>query len=113
MITIEKLESFGADVASGLSRCMGNEEFYLKMVDMMIRENSIDQLKVAIEKGNLDEAFEAAHALKGVAANLSITPISEPAVEITEFLRSRTQMDYTDLLNQILQKRDELVHLAE
>lgn len=32
MITIEKLNSFGANTAEGLARCFGNEALYLKLV---------------------------------------------------------------------------------
>ena len=50
-------------------------------------------------------AFEAAHALKGVLGNLSLTPLYEPVQEITELLRNRTEMDYTPLLETILEQR--------
>ena len=113
MLTIEKLKEYGANIEEGLERCMGNEEFYLKMVNMMIADNSIDKLKDAIADNNLDTAFEAAHALKGVAANLSLTPLTEPAVEICELLRSRTEMDYSELLEKILEQKEILESMAE
>ncbi len=113
MLSIESLKEYGADVKTGLERCMGNEEFYLKMVRMMLEDNTIDKLKDALDANDLDKAFEAAHALKGVAGNLSLTPISEPAVEITEFLRSRTEMDYSELLAKIIEQKDALAALAE
>ena len=113
MLTIEKLKEYGANVEEGLQRCMGNEDFYIKMVNMMLADNSIDKLKEAIAENNLDTAFEAAHALKGVAANLSLTPISDPAVEITEFLRNRTEMDYSELVAKICEQNEKLASLAE
>jgi len=57
-------------------------------------------------------AFEAAHALKGVLGNLSLTSIYAPIVEITELLRNNTDMDYTSLLSNILEKKDELGRLC-
>ena len=113
MLTIEKLKEYGANVDEGLQRCMGNEDFYLKMVNLMLADNSIDKLKDAIAANNLDAAFEAAHALKGVASNLSLTPISEPAIEITELLRNRTEMDYSELVAKIVAQKDNLAVLAE
>ena len=113
MLTIEKLKEYGANVDEGLQRCMGNEDFYIKMVNMMLADNSIDKLKEAIAENNLDTAFEAAHALKGVAANLSLTPISDPAVEITELLRNRTEMDYSELVAKICEQKEKLASLAE
>ena len=34
MLTIEKLKAYGANVDEGLSRCMNNETFYLRLVNM-------------------------------------------------------------------------------
>ena len=56
-------------------------------------------------------AYELAHGLKGMYANLSLTPLSVPLSEITEHLRAQTDMDYTALMNEIIlqkQKLDEL-----
>lgn len=113
MLTIEKLKEFGANTDEGISRCMGNEEFYLKMVKMMLDDNAMDKLKAALDENDLDKAFEAAHSLKGVTGNLSMTPISEPTIEITELLRARTQMDYSDLFEKISTEWDKLKALAD
>lgn len=106
MLTVDKLREYGADVDSGLERCMDSEDFYLKLVGRFPQEKSFVKLDQALAENDLDAAFEAAHALKGVAANLSLTPIYEPICEITELLRSRTQMDYHDKLEVIHEQRE-------
>ena len=111
MITIDSLKQFGANVDEGLKRCMNNEEFYLKLVTKAVEDASYDKLKDAVEAGDLDAAFEAAHALKGVSANLALTPIYEPIFEITELLRARTETDYSGYLKKIMDKKDELKSL--
>ena len=73
----------------------------------------LPKLYDAVDKGNLDTAFEAAHALKGSAGNLSLTPIFAPISEITELLRARTQTDYTALITKIREARDELARICE
>ena len=113
MMTIEGLKSFGADVESGLGRCMNNEAFYLRLVEKSLSDPSYDRLKDAIAANDLDAAFEAAHALKGVAGNLSITPVFDAVSEITELLRARTQTDYAPILQTILEKRDALKQMCE
>ena len=112
MLNIDKLREYGADVDSGLTRCMNNEGFYLKLVEKSLGDNSFEKLNEAIDANDLDAAFEAAHALKGVMGNLALSPIYDRVVEITEFLRSRTEMDYHDLLNQINSKKEELSELC-
>ena len=113
MLTIEKLQAFGADTEEGLARCMKNEGLYLRLVGTITTEKNFDALKTGIEAGDLDKAFEAAHALKGVSGNLSLTPIYTPVVEITEQLRAKTEMDYTGEVEAILAKRDELKALCD
>ena len=108
MLSIKKLEEYGCDVQSGLERCMNSEEFYLKMVRMLKEEGNFEVLREALNDNDLDRAFEAAHALKGVTGNLALTPLYEPICEITELLRDRTVMDYHDYLEKITEAKNRL-----
>ena len=112
MITIEKLKAFGANTEEGLGRCMGNEALYLRLVATIPAEKNFDKLKTSIESNNLDEAFDAVHALKGVLGNLALTPMFDMAVKITEPLRSRTAMDYSGMVSELLNLRDKLSELC-
>lgn len=109
MITIGSLKAFGANTEEGLARCMGNEALYLKLVGVMLADKNFDKLKSAIEAENLDEAFEAAHALKGALGNLALTPLYEKAASLTEFLRNRAEADYRGLVSDLLASRDSLL----
>ena len=111
MITIDELHKLGANTEEGLARCMGSESLYLKLVNMVPDEEGFDKLKAATDADDLDAAFEAAHALKGVLGNLSLTKMYEKCSEITELLRAKTEMDYTPLINELLSMRDELAVL--
>ncbi len=54
----------------------------------------------------MDEAFRAAHTLKGITQNLGFSQLSPLAIEITEILRAGT-MDGTDtLFPQLKEKYD-------
>ncbi len=108
MLTLESLRAYGADVDDGLRRCMNMESFYLKLFDSLKGDTRPDDLKSALEAGDLDRAFEAAHALKGMYGNLSLTPLYKPVQEMTELLRGRTKADYTPLLNEFLARKAEL-----
>ena len=106
-MTLDDLIAFGANVDEGLQRCMNNEAFYLKLVESVKNEANFDALKAAVDAGDLDAAFEAAHALKGVLANLSITPLQEPASQICELLRAKEEADYPALVAELMAKLDE------
>ncbi len=112
MLTVEALRKWGADTDDGLKRCMNNEAFFLNLVGRVAQDPSFDGLKAAVEAGDLEKGFELAHALKGMSANLSLTPICNPVQEITELLRNRTQTDYSALLEEILSGRDWLLSMV-
>jgi len=98
MITIEALKEYGADTQEGLTRCMNNEEFYIMLVNKALEDNRLGQLEQQINNGDLEAAFETAHALKGVYSNLSLDPLTKPISEITELLRVRSDADYSSLI---------------
>lgn len=110
-MTLDDLIAFGANVDEGLQRCMNNEAFYLRLVDSVKGDTGFDALQVAINAGDLDAAFEAAHALKGALGNLSITPLYEPVCEITELLRAKEDADYATLVDAAMAKWEEFLAL--
>lgn len=98
MLTIDALKELGANTDEGMARCMNNEAFYLKMVGMVLANDGFEKLAEAVSEGNLDEGFEAAHALKGILSNVSLTTLAVPVSEICEELRERTEKDYSGQL---------------
>ena len=60
---------WGADYQNTLNR-FPNEAFIKKFVLKFLDDNSYANLKEAIAAGNVEEAFRAAHTLKGVCLNL-------------------------------------------
>ena len=108
MLTIDTLKAFGANTDEGVARCAGKPDFYLRLVNRVPGDANFEKLADAIARNDLDAAFDAAHSLKGVVGNLSLTPIFTPVSEITESLRARKEMDYSPLLSEILAKWEEL-----
>ncbi|MBQ4486408.1 MAG: Hpt domain-containing protein [Oscillospiraceae bacterium] len=108
MITIDSLREYGANVEEGLARCMGKEEFYLMLVKKAAEDEKLIQLEKLLAEKDLDGAFETAHALKGIAANLSLDPLTKPVSEMTELLRIRTDTDYSSLLAKTTEELERL-----
>jgi len=111
VLTIESLRGYGANVDEGLSRCMGNETLYLKLVNTMCDDKSFDIMAEAIDNKDYKTAFERAHALKGAVGNLSLSPLYEEISELTEALRKQEDGDYSQLLQQVLEDKERLVAL--
>ena len=71
-----------------------------KLVDKHIRRfvdnDVVDGLLAAGSSMDPTDLFEAAHAVKGVAANLGITKLSDAASEITEDFRPGNERKLSD-----------------
>lgn len=85
---LEQLIQAGANINESLPRFMGNEELYIKFLGKFLDDQSYQNLKEALDAGDADQTFKTAHTLKGVAANLGLTPIFESAGEIVEQYRN-------------------------
>ena len=105
MLTIDILKQSGADVDSGLARCMGMEDFYLNLVGKALQDNNFTVLKEKVEEKDYTAAFEAAHALKGVLGNLSLEPMYTTICEITELLRAGSDADYGPYLTALYDQK--------
>ena len=110
MLTIQALRDWGANTDEGLSRCMNNEAFYLRLVGMLKNDQHFEQLETALAAGDTAAGFEAAHALKGVLANLALTPALTPVSAITELLRARQPVTDPALMDEA---RSQMARLRE
>ncbi len=111
MITVENLREFGADVDEGIKRCLDDESFYIDLVQSVIPDTRFEELEQLIADGDLDKAFEVAHALKGMYGNMSLKPIYDPVCEITEHLRGREKIDYTPFINEAKAQKQKLTEI--
>ena len=62
MLTLDQLREYGADVDTGLVRCMNKEAFYLMLVGKVLKDNRIPQLEQQIQDKDYKAGFETAHA---------------------------------------------------
>ena len=74
-------------------RRMRKEERVRKFAGMFLRDDSYRLLNEAMESGNCEDAFRAAHTLKGVCANLSFTRLLDSVSAVTEELRGGRDFD--------------------
>ena len=113
MLTIEKLKKFGANVDEGLERCLNNETFYLQLVNRAVQDPAFEELGEALAQKRCDDAFECAHKLKGVLANLALTPLLTPVSELTELLRNKSDGDYDGLYARVTEEHAKLKALID
>ena len=111
MMTLDALRAYGANVDEGLQRCMNMEAFYLRMVGLAKDSMKVNELKAALDSGNMDEAFELAHGMKGALLNVALTPIARPMAEMSDALKVKKDMDYGPLMEEIIREWERFVAL--
>lgn len=88
------------DYADALNRLM-RDQLIERFVLNFPKDQSMQQLRDATAAGIQNDAFRAAHTLKGVAKNLSLTKLADSASELAEQLRDGTQMPDPILLAEV------------
>lgn len=88
MTVKECYEQMGADYEGVLGR-LRSEVLIKKFAKKFLDDGSYASLKKGLEEQNGEEAFRAAHTLKGVCQNLGFDNLYEVSFDITEKLRER------------------------
>ncbi len=85
---ITSLRAWGADTDAAINRMLGDEVFYLNLVDVFIQSADWSDLDHLISEKRYKEAFIISHRMKGSCADLSLTPMFEALCELTDDLRN-------------------------
>lgn len=105
---IESLAAWGCDTKRALERMIDDEEFYMDCLNQFLEDRELEQLEQSLKEQNVKMAFEHAHALKGVLANLGLTPMYQLEVEIVEPLRAGNLEDFTEKIEELKRMREKL-----
>lgn len=85
----ECYQKLGGDYAQVEKRLPGIH-LIRKFIAKFLDDGSYPELCRAMEQGQTEEVFRAAHTLKGVSANLGFDRLTASSGELTELLRGRT-----------------------
>lgn len=90
---VKKLEGLGVNLEDTLERFVDNEQLYLKCLNKLLDDKNYTNMLSAIDEEDAEAAFDAAHALKGVSANLGLDKLFKEMKVITEVFRAG-KLDY-------------------
>ena len=76
------------DAAEGMQRIGNNKALFSRLLDTFLKDKSWDTIVASLEAGDLPAAANAAHAIKGMCANLSMKELSAKAAELELLLKS-------------------------
>lgn len=83
----QKLIANDFDVDGAMARFLNNEALYLKCLKKFLDDPNFEKLVEAKKNGDVDEAFKAAHTMKGFLSNLGINKMYIPIEPVVEKLR--------------------------
>ena len=115
MTVKECYEQMGADYEGVLGR-LRSEGLIKKFAKKFLDDGSFQSLKDNLAQGNGEEAFRAAHTLKGVCQNLGFDNLYQVSFDITEKLRGRETDGCEELFAKVeeqYKKTTDAIHMRE
>ena len=98
---IRQLEAGGIDVAQALERVMGNEALLERLLGKFLDAPQYHALCAALERRDPEQAAAAAHTMKGMCGNLSMTELFRLFTMQVETLRGGDLVAGREMMAQI------------
>lgn len=110
---LEELRSWGCDVDGALERFINDEGLYRMCLGSVMEDKNFEDMLDALHRHDIKMAFEHAHTLKGVLANMGLTPMYDIIVRIVEPLRAGTDENLLEICEELMQAKGKLGELLE
>lgn len=108
MTVKEFYENIHGDYDEILTR-LPSEAFILRMIKRFPSDNTYAELIDAVQKSDISASFEASHKLKGIAANLAFSELFTASNDLSEQLRSQTEVADASLVQKITESYDTIL----
>lgn len=106
-MNVDKMKKAGVDYEQGVNRFAGKASMYENFLKKFQNDPNYEIMMEEIQQNNLPEAFKAAHALKGVAGNLSLNRLYERTAELVEALRHEKTEEVEQLSKRVTESYEE------
>ncbi len=101
--------SIGGDYDRALQTLM-NDAFITKLLKKFAEGSYYDELRKAREDNDVPHTFAITHTLKGVAGNLSLSPIYEKASAICEATRNKKDgVDVSKEMDELIETTSSII----
>lgn len=110
---LDELKELGVDVDKALKSLAGKAALYEKLVKKF--PGTAKEYYVSPDFGDseTDDAIEKTHALKGVAGNLSITPLYNGYSDIVQLLREGKPEQAREALKKLIPVQEDIIKCIE
>ncbi|MCR5210118.1 MAG: Hpt domain-containing protein [Lachnospiraceae bacterium] len=108
------LEEGGIDYADGLARCLNDSSLYERVLEKFPADKSYSKIVESLAAGDAKAAFEAAHTLKGVSANLGLKDLYDSVFVLVESLRNASDISGAEpLMPPVVSNYDRVIRALE
>lgn len=104
----DSLKNWGCDVDGALARFIGDRELDRRCLYTAATDQNFELLPETLRSGEMGRAFECAHTLKGMLANMGLIPLYDIVVRIVEPLRAGEPAELLPVCDELLAARDRL-----
>lgn len=108
---LDELKEKGVELEPVLRRFLGKEEMYLKFLKRFLEDDSYRKMQNYLKEDDVEEAFKACHALKGVVTNLGLDGIMKTVIPVTEKLRAGSLEGILELQQQMEEEYETVVNI--
>lgn len=104
-------KEIGLDIESARRRFLGNRALFEKFLFRFPEDQNYAKIMEAVKANQIEDAFTAAHTLKGLCGNLSLSKLYEKVSEVTERFRAKQMPGREELaaLETVYQETLELI----
>ncbi|MGI6254525.1 MAG: Hpt domain-containing protein [Acutalibacter sp.] len=111
MDAVQKAELLagGIDAEEAMGRFLGNEALFLKFLGKFPLDENYGKLCQAVAVEDWESAVNAAHSLKGMCGNLSITPLYRLFTRQVDAFRGGRPQEASGMMEEITQAYERAV----
>ncbi len=99
---IERLTAEGCDIKRALECFLNDESIYEEFYKQLIDDEAFGRLGDSIKSGDVSEAYNNAHSLKGTIGNMGITPMYKLICKMSDQLKANSFEGISDDYEQLL-----------
>ena len=89
------------DIPGAMRRFYGDEALYISCLDGFLYDPTLADLNTAVRNQAWDDAFTAAHALKGLAGNMGFVPLMHATGQLVVLIRGGRTREIAESMAQV------------
>ncbi len=113
MDLMQELKSLGANPDEGVQRMGGNSSLYERMLVKLKDMIKDSPVRTDFDNNDYEDIIEVAHAIKGAAGNLAVTPLYESYSEFVRLLREKQPEQAKAVLEKAIPVQDAILDCIE